>query len=113
MRNRMSLLLAVLGLLLLGGFVVAAVEAPNILQKWVLGGGGGPISSHGYRLNSTIGQSVVGDSSSHNYRLSAGYWPGIDSGVAPEPTPTKTLTPVPGLTQRLKIPIIAKDYWSP
>lgn len=108
MRTKMRLLLAVLGLLLLGG-VVVAMEVPELLQRWVIAGGGGRITSAGYRLNSTIGQAVVGDSSSVGYRLKAGYW----SGSAAQPTPTKTLTPVPGLAQRLTLPIITRNVWSP
>jgi hypothetical protein len=118
MRNRMRLLLAVLGLLLLGG-VAVALEAPEILQRWVLASGGGAISSAGYRLNSTMGQSIVGEASSAGYRLKAGYWSGLGAqptvGATPTrtATPTKTLTPVPGLAPRVKIPIITKNYWSP
>ena len=108
MRNRMRLLLAMLGLLLLGG-VVVAMEVPELLQRWVVAAGGGRVTSAGYRLNSTIGQAVVGDTSSHGYRLKAGYWPSPGEG----PTPTRTLTPVPGLTQRLTLPIITRNVWSP
>lgn len=112
MRKRMTLLLAVLGLLLLGG-VVVAIELPELLPRWVIASGGGTVTSASYRLNSTIGQAVIGDTSSPAYRLRSGYWPGMGAGPGPGATPTKTLTPVPGLTQRLTIPIIIKNFWSP
>jgi hypothetical protein len=108
----MRLLLAMLGLLLLGG-VVVAMEVPELLQRWVIAAGGGRVTSAGYRLNSTIGQAVVGDTGSHGYRLKAGYWPGPGEGPTPGTTPTRTLTPVPGLTQRLTLPIITRNVWSP
>lgn len=112
MRTKMRLLLAVLGLLLLGG-VVVATELPEYLGRWVIAAGGGRITSAGYHLNSTIGQAVVGDSSSPGYRLKAGYWPGSGAQPTPATTPTKTLTPVPGLTKRLTLPIITSNAWSP
>ena len=107
-----------LGLLLLGG-VVAGMKARELLKRWVVAGGGGRISSAGYRLDSTVGQAVVGDTSSAGYRLKSGYWPGSaeqpTQGTTPtrSPTPTRTLTPVPGLTQRLTIPMTVKSLWSP
>ena len=113
MRKRLRLLLAVLCLLLLGGLVVVALELPELLPRWVIASGGGTVTSAGYRLNSTIGQAVIGDTSSPAYRLRSGYWPGMGAGPIPGATPTRTLTPVPGLAQRLTIPIITKNFWSP
>ena len=118
MRTKMRLLMVLLGLLLLGG-VVVAMEAPELLKRWVIAAGGGRVTAAGYRLNSTIGQAVVGDTSSHGYRLKAGYWPGPEAQSTPgttptrSPTPTRTLTPVPGLSQRLTLPIITRNVWSP
>ncbi|MCJ7642217.1 MAG: hypothetical protein MUO29_10040 [Desulfobacterales bacterium] len=40
------------------------------------GGGGGPASSANYAVNLTVGQAVIGASSSANYGGGVGYWYG-------------------------------------
>ncbi|RZN39859.1 MAG: hypothetical protein EFT35_03425 [Methanophagales archaeon ANME-1-THS] len=65
-----------MGLLCLTGIVYAQVS-PNFDLSWnVIGGGGGPMSSANYRVDSTVGQ-IIGVSESSNYKLSAGYWYGV------------------------------------
>ena len=56
---------------------VTAMESTNYAIKWdVMGGGGAPIASTNFALNSTIGQGVIGLKSSTSYGLCSGYWCG-------------------------------------
>ena len=114
MPKRQNLLLALLGLLLLGALTVAFLPPPGYAIPWsVIAGGGEPVASANYRLNGTIGQTAIGMAASANYRIGSGYWYGARAAAAPSPTPTRTLTPVPGLLPRLKIPVIMRNFWSP
>jgi len=58
----------------------------------VIAGGGGRSASANYIVNGSIGQPAVGELSSANYRLGAGFWPGIGAET-PTPTSTPTATP--------------------
>ena len=50
------------------------------IDWWVIGAGGGHSQSGSYQLDGTIGQPIVGSSSSPNYLIDAGFW----VGAAPE-----------------------------
>ena len=66
------------GLLLAG--VALAMDSTNYRLDWftpLTGGGGGAASSDHYAVNLTVGQSVIGASSSANYGGCLGYWCGI------------------------------------
>jgi type IV secretory pathway protease TraF len=54
----------------------AQTSASYNLAWHVIAGGGGPISSASYAVNSTAGQGAASppDASSASYRVSAGYW---------------------------------------
>jgi hypothetical protein len=67
-------------LLLLCAHGVQAMSSTNFSLDWftpLTSGGGGPASSANYAANFTIGQSVVGPSTSTNYGTGLGYWYGI------------------------------------
>jgi hypothetical protein len=62
--------------------IVCAQISPNFDLSWnVIGGGGGPMSSASYQVDSTVGQ-IMGVSERKNYRLEAGYW--YRYGVQPQ-----------------------------
>jgi hypothetical protein len=79
MRTRVLLLV---GLFCLVGLAGAMVSTNYILSWYVIGGGGGLMSSTNYRMASTVGQ-LIGVSESTNYRLEAGYWYGISTLLGP------------------------------
>jgi len=110
-RNGLLLLTVLLCALLFTGAAVATLDLYNINWK-VFGGGGGPIQSASYRLNSTIGQGLTSSSQSASYRLQSGYWAGMVSAAA-VPTPTRTMTPVPGLPPRAWLPIMMRNFYEP
>ena len=77
--RRRKLLFSIAGLVALVLAVgVAMIAFADTDIRWrVLGGGGGTSSSTNYALRSTTGQSsAIGQSSSTNYRLGAGFWYG-------------------------------------
>jgi CSLREA domain-containing protein len=86
--------LAAVWLLLVGA--LAASSAGFGLRWYTIAGGGGHASSADYVLDGSIGQPVVGELSGGNYRLDAGFWPGIGAET-PTSTPTVTPTGPPGL----------------
>ena len=56
---------------------VQSASAQNYqIDWWVIGSGGGHSQSGSYQLDGTIGQPIVGQSSSPNYRVEAGFWVG-------------------------------------
>ena len=140
-RKAVVLLVILLGGLLVTGVVLAKGAISYAIGWRVIGGGGGPAQSGGYRLNGTVGQGVVGLSTGLSYQLGAGYWYGI-AGATPlptptatrtatrtptptptptatettTPTPTRTLTPTATTTvsiHRLWLPVIMKHLWWP
>jgi hypothetical protein len=57
--------------------VALAMSSTNYRLDWftpLTGGGGGAASSASYAVNFTVGQSVVGASTSANYGGCLGYW---------------------------------------
>jgi hypothetical protein len=89
MNRAKVLLLAVLVGLLAGSAVVGLGLAPEI-KRYVIAGGGGRSASGGYAVDGTIGQALVGSSSSGGLRVQGGFWPG--TGLAPTAEPTATAT---------------------
>jgi hypothetical protein len=78
MRRLTTILLPALALLLLlSAGSALAMSSANYRLDWftpLTGGGGGPASSANYAINVTVGQSVIGASSSTNYQVGLGYW---------------------------------------
>jgi hypothetical protein len=71
----LTLGLAALLLILIVGVVSAAPLVTNpAVDWWVFSGGGAPASVGDIALNGSLGQSIIGTSSSTNYSLDAGYW---------------------------------------
>jgi hypothetical protein len=84
MKKQTAVLLG-LGLLCLAGLTGAMVSTNYTLSWYVIGGGGGPMSSTNYRMAGTVGQ-VIGVCESTNYRLEAGYWYGVSAPAPPSGT---------------------------
>ena len=77
MRRARLFLILIVFLLLVGSAL--AMSSTNYRLDWftpLTGNGGQAISSANYAANFTIGQSVVGTSSSANYGVCLGYWCG-------------------------------------
>jgi hypothetical protein len=71
-------LLSLLAIALVVGAV--AMTSSNYHLKWFTpgtGGGGGPVASSNYAVNFTVGQTVIGQASSSNYKTDLGYWYGL------------------------------------
>ena len=71
---------SLLTLFLVGSLLVSSgvgALAQNAIRWYVFSGGGGRIQSADYTINSTVGQAVIGSSSSASYQLGAGYWYGV------------------------------------
>ena len=67
--------LVVLLLFLASGMAYAAVQASSYsVNWWVFSGGGAPSSAGSFTMNSSLGQSVIGSSSSTNFSIDHGYW---------------------------------------
>lgn len=62
--------------LTVGGIVLAQSSTSYNLEWHVIGGGGQPVMSASYAVNSTAGQGVASPpySASSNYVVSGGYW---------------------------------------
>ena len=78
-RKWITLLTVALLVLLLAGNVLAMSSSGYALEWYVpvTGGGGGEASSANYAVNFTVGQSVIGTSSSASYSTGLGYWYGL------------------------------------
>lgn len=78
--NKMRIALTCLGVaaaLLLGGVVLAS-SMPFPSMPWhVVSGGGALSTADGVTLDGSIGQAIVGWSSSSGLTLHAGYWQGL------------------------------------
>ena len=69
----MKIIIAVIPLLLMTSFAMAQ----NYQIDWyVIASGGGEMSSPSYNINGTIGQPIVGTSSSASYIIESGFWVG-------------------------------------
>lgn len=51
------------------------------IDWWVISSGGGHSQSGSYQLDGTIGQPIVGQSYSPNYRLGSGFWVGVPAAA--------------------------------
>lgn len=74
---RVGLLLLLAVSLALGA---VAMTSSNYRLDWytpATSNGGGPIASSNYAVNFTVGQTVIGQSASSNYRADLGYWYGL------------------------------------
>lgn len=96
--NRRQLLIVTGGLvavwLLVAGALAASLAGFDL--GWhVIAGGGGHSSSADYTLDGSAGQPAAGTLSSADFRLGAGFWPGIG---AESPVPTLTGSPPPAST---------------
>jgi hypothetical protein len=76
-------LLVAIVVVLLSGLLLAqiatAMSSPNYKLDWftpLTTGSGGTASSTHYAVNLTIGQTVIGASSSASYQVGLGYWYG-------------------------------------
>jgi hypothetical protein len=77
--KRKTILFTLLLLLLLA-HGAQAMSSTNFALDWftpLTSNGGGPSHSTNYAANFTIGQTVIGASSSTNYSMSLGYWYGL------------------------------------
>ena len=77
--KRKAILFTLLLLLLLA-HGVQAMSSTNYALDWftpLSSNGGGPSSSASYAANFTIGQTVIGASSSTHYHTGLGYWYGL------------------------------------
>ncbi len=74
---KQSTFLMILVVLLLFAGSALAMDSENYRLDWftpMTGNGGDNISSANYAVNFTVGQTVVGASSSANYEACLGYW---------------------------------------
>jgi len=80
MNRKRALVMLALGLLLValavGSAALAQTSASYNLEWHVIGGGGQPVSSAHYAVNSTAGQGAASPACSvgSNYVVSGGYW---------------------------------------
>ena len=82
-----------LGLLAVPLVLVAVVQAASHPPWSALSGGGGSSSSDSFGLDSTLGQGQpIGETSSDNFTLGAGFWYGVSPDPGP-PTPTPFIPP--------------------
>jgi hypothetical protein len=73
-------ILFILVILLLWASNALAISSPNFRLDWftpMTGAGGGAVSSTHYAANFTVGQTVVGASTSEHYGSGLGYWYGL------------------------------------
>jgi hypothetical protein len=75
--------LAACAITAVAGIALAQTSANYNLEWHVIGGGGQPVSSASYVVNSTIGQAVASPAytASLHYRVSGGYWIPADYGI--------------------------------
>jgi hypothetical protein len=77
------ILLLLVAMLMMAGTSLA-MSSTNYWSDWftpMTGGGGGPASSTNYAANFTVGQTVVGASTSEHYGSGLGYWYGLLSDI--------------------------------
>lgn len=75
MRNNETIMaIAVCLVMLVSAGAFADDKTGEQIDWYVIGGGGGTMSSANYSLSGTIGQTAVGSISSANYSINQGYW---------------------------------------
>jgi hypothetical protein len=106
--------IAVLLVFLLGGLtaieMVLAQTSTNFDLTWSVLGGGASISrSASFDLGGTVGQTAPDTSAGTNFRLGAGFWPGmVASGSSPVATPTPPATAPAVPTPPVYLPLILR-----
>ena len=84
MKKRIVLpVIVVLGVVGLGA-AVALAQGGEAINWWVVAGGGAPSTGGTAAVNDTVGQPIVGASSSGGVGLGAGYWYGAPAPTAVE-----------------------------
>jgi hypothetical protein len=81
---KITLLITVLVVCLLIVSHALAMSSPNFRLDWftpMTGAGGGPASSAHFAVNFTVGQTVIGASTSEHYGSGLGYWYGLLSDI--------------------------------
>ncbi len=74
---RRTAIFAALAVLILLSGVVLANGVAVVVDRYVVGGGGGYVEADPYALSGTVGQAVVGVASSvGDYELCSGFWCG-------------------------------------
>ena len=53
------------------------------LEKYVIASGGGHSVSSGYQMDATIGQAIIGHSSSMSFAIDGGFWPSASAPAGP------------------------------
>ena len=76
-----ALLAFTIMLLITGGIVWAAIMSSTNyeMDKLTLEGSGGNMASANYNVGFTVGQTVIGATSSTNYQAKLGFWPGTQT----------------------------------
>lgn len=75
----MVLALGLVGVVVAAPLYEPAAPAADYAVNWqVLANGGQTLSGGSYRMESTIGQPVVGEMSGGGYKLGNGFWYGVD-----------------------------------
>jgi CSLREA domain-containing protein len=95
--NRQRFLMAAVGLVLASLVITVVLAAPQAgfdLGWYAIPGGGGRASSAYYTVDGSVGQPAAGGLSSADFRLDAGFWPGIGA-EPPTPSPTGSPSPTP------------------
>ena len=83
MKRTITLLILIILLLWVGSAL--AMSSEHYRLDWftpMTGGGGGPVSSTNYAADFSIGQTVIGPSSSEHYGSGLGYWYGLLSTIS-------------------------------
>jgi hypothetical protein len=88
------LIFGIMGLRDLGGPNVHAQGSGPAVDWWVIAGGGAPSTGTGVALNGTLGQPIIGPSSSGTAGLVAGYWASCVAAAAVVPVATVALDTV-------------------
>jgi len=97
-KRRIALGLALLGIMLAVGVVLAG-SSPNYAINWdVIAKGGNVMASANYAVQSTTGQTAIGFAESSSFRVGSGYWYGMAAVSPPAfgvylPLVTKNFTP--------------------
>ena len=80
--KKMTIMLVVLVALLLTAGGALAMASLHYRIDWhaLVSGGGAPTDSTHYEANFTVGQTVAASSSSAHYKMSTGYWQGVEPG---------------------------------
>jgi len=74
-----------LGASLLGGLPQVSAAIGHEIRRYVLGGGGGMVTSSTYQMHGTIGQPIVGAVQSTTYALYSGFWGPVSGATSGSP----------------------------